>query len=65
MPHENVTIEQVAELLGVELTPPLDGADVQALHKALPGYQAMVDDTSRLLGAGACRNPPPCACGHG
>lgn len=49
MPNENVTIEQVAELLGVELTPPLDGADVQALHKALPGYQAMVDDTSRLV----------------
>ena len=49
MPNENVTIEQVAELLGVELTPPLDGGDVQALHKALPGYQAMVDDTSRLV----------------
>lgn len=49
MPNENVTIEQVAELLGVELAPPLDGADVQALHKALPGYQAMVDDTSRLV----------------
>lgn len=49
MPNENVTIEQVAELLGVELTPPLDGADVQALHKALPGYQAMVDDTAALV----------------
>jgi hypothetical protein len=49
MPNDNVTIEQVAELLGVELTPPLDGADVQALHKSLPGYQAMVDDTAALV----------------
>lgn len=49
MPNDNVTIEQVAELLGVELTPSLDGADVQALHKSLPGYQAIVDDTARLV----------------
>ncbi len=40
MPEERVAIEQVAELPGVKLTPPLDAADVQAL----PGYQAMVDD---------------------
>ncbi|MCI5121510.1 MAG: hypothetical protein D3908_10035, partial [Candidatus Electrothrix sp. AUS4] len=49
MPEERVTIEQVAELLGVQLTPPLDPSDVQALHKALPGYQAMVDDTAALV----------------
>uniref|UniRef100_UPI004056EE6B hypothetical protein n=1 Tax=Candidatus Electrothrix sp. TaxID=2170559 RepID=UPI004056EE6B len=49
MPNENVTIEQVAELLGVQLTPPLDPSDVQALHKALPGYQGMVDDTAELV----------------
>ena len=49
MPEERVTIEQVANLLGVKLTPPLDTAEVQALHKALPGYQAMVDDTAALV----------------
>ena len=49
MPEERVTIEQVAELLGVQLTPPLDPSDVQALHKALPGYQGMVDDTAELV----------------
>lgn len=49
MPEERVTIEQVANLLGVKLTPPLDTAEVQALHKALPGYQAMVDDTAILV----------------
>ena len=49
MPEESVTIEQVAELLGVNLTPPLDPSDVQALHKALPGYQGMVDDTAALV----------------
>lgn len=49
MPEDHVTIEQVAELLGVQLTPPLDPSDVQALHKALPGYQAMVDDTAALV----------------
>ncbi|WP_339136463.1 MAG: hypothetical protein WGN25_01095 [Candidatus Electrothrix sp. GW3-4] len=49
MPEERVTIEQVAELLDVNLTPPLDPSDVQALHKALPGYQAMVDDTASLV----------------
>lgn len=49
MPEERVTIEQVAELLGVKSTPPLAPSDVQALHKALPGYQAMVDDTAALV----------------
>lgn len=51
MPDGTVTIQQVAELLGVELAPPLDPSDVQELHKSLPGYQAIVDDTSRLLQA--------------
>jgi hypothetical protein len=49
MPEEKVTIEQVAELLSVQIKPPLDPSDVQELHKALPGYQAMVDDTDRLV----------------
>ena len=49
MPEERVTIEQVAELLGVNVTSPLDPSEVQALHKALPGYQAMVDDTAALV----------------
>lgn len=49
MPDGTVTIQQVAEFLGVELAPPLDPSDVQELHKALPGYQAIVDDTDRLV----------------
>lgn len=46
---EKTTLEKIAELLEVEFTPPLDAAEVQALHKALPGYQAMVDDVSSLV----------------
>lgn len=46
---EKTTLEKIAELLNVEFPPPLDGAEVQALHKALPGYQAMVDDVSQLV----------------
>lgn len=46
---EKVSIEQVAELLGVQIEAPLDPSDVRGLHKALPGYQAMVDDTARLV----------------
>lgn len=49
MPDGTVTIQQVADLLGVELAPPLDPSDVQELYKALPGYQAIMDDTDRLM----------------
>ena len=46
---ETVSIEQVAEALAVEISPPLDGSYVQGLYKALPGYQAMVNDTASLI----------------
>nr|VFJ43850.1 MAG: hypothetical protein BECKFW1821A_GA0114235_100546 [Candidatus Kentron sp. FW] len=42
-------LEKVAELLKVEFLPPLDPGDAQSLHKALPGYQAVADDTARLV----------------
>jgi hypothetical protein len=47
MPEKTIQ-EQIAELLNVEFAPPLDGDEVQALLKALPGYQAIVDDVSQL-----------------
>lgn len=49
MPEEGTLMEQVAALLGVEYLPPLDASEVQMLRKALPGYQAIADDTSRLV----------------
>ena len=48
MPGEGNLMQQVAALLGVEFVPPLDPSDAQGLHKSLPGYQAITDDTSRL-----------------
>jgi hypothetical protein len=51
MPGEGNLMPQVTALLGVEFLPPLDPSDVQELHKSLPGYQAIVDDTSRLVQA--------------
>lgn len=48
MPEEGTLMEQVAALLGVEYLPPLEASEVQTLRKALPGYQAIADDTSRL-----------------
>ena len=48
MPEEGTLMEQVAALLGVEYLPPLEASEVQMLRKALPGYQAIADDTSRL-----------------
>nr|VFJ67611.1 MAG: hypothetical protein BECKDK2373B_GA0170837_11959 [Candidatus Kentron sp. DK]VFJ68776.1 MAG: hypothetical protein BECKDK2373C_GA0170839_11945 [Candidatus Kentron sp. DK] len=45
---DKTNIEKVAELLKVEFLPPLDPGDAQSLHKALPGYQAIADDTARL-----------------
>jgi hypothetical protein len=46
---EKTLIEKLAELLEVEIIPPLDGNDAQALHKALPGYQAVADDAARFV----------------
>ena len=48
MPENKSLMERVAELLGVEYLPPLEASEVQMLRKALPGYQAIADDTSRL-----------------
>jgi len=42
-------LEKVAKLLSVEYLPPLDAGDIQGLHRALPGYQAIADDTARLV----------------
>ena len=47
MPEKTLQ-EKIAELLNVEFAPPLEADEVQALLKALPGYQAIVDDVSQL-----------------
>ena len=46
---EKTDLEKVAELLNVEILPPLDANDIQSLHKALPGYQAVADDAARFV----------------
>jgi len=46
---EKTELEKVAELLKVQYLPPLDGDEAQSLHKALPGYQAIADDTARFV----------------
>jgi len=43
------TPEELAERIGVVFKRLLDSSEIQSLHKPLPGYQAMVDDTSRLI----------------
>jgi hypothetical protein len=48
MPEKN-DLEKVAELLNVEILPPLDANEIQSLHKALPGYQAIADDAARFV----------------
>ena len=45
---EKTDLEKVAELLNVEILPPLDSGDIQSLHKSLPGYQAVADDAARF-----------------
>nr|VFJ63606.1 MAG: hypothetical protein BECKFW1821C_GA0114237_100448 [Candidatus Kentron sp. FW] len=40
---------ELAQFLNVQYLPPLDSDDVQSLHKALPGYQAISDDTARFI----------------
>ncbi|XCN71598.1 MAG: hypothetical protein Q3M24_14925 [Candidatus Electrothrix aestuarii] len=47
MPEKTVT-EQIAEILNVEFPSPPDPSQVKALHRALPGYQNVVDDAIRF-----------------
>jgi hypothetical protein len=46
---EKTDLEKVAELLNVEILPPLDANEIQSLHKSLPGYQAVADDAARFV----------------
>ena len=46
---ETPLVDQIAALLGVEILPPLDANEIQSLHKALPGYQAIADDAARFV----------------
>jgi hypothetical protein len=46
---EQTDLEKVAELLNVEILPPLDANEIQSLHKSLPGYQAVADDAARFV----------------
>jgi hypothetical protein len=46
---EQTLIEQLAAVLNVEIIPPMDGSEAQGMHKALPGYQAVVDDAARFI----------------
>nr|VFK16148.1 MAG: hypothetical protein BECKLPF1236B_GA0070989_10901 [Candidatus Kentron sp. LPFa] len=46
---EQSMMEKVAKLLDVEYLPPLDPREIRSLNKALPGYQAIADDTVRLI----------------
>nr|VFJ46112.1 MAG: hypothetical protein BECKDK2373C_GA0170839_10142 [Candidatus Kentron sp. DK] len=45
---EKTVAEKIAKLVKVEYLPPLDPGEIKALYKALPGYQAVTDDTARL-----------------
>ena len=47
MPEQTVT-EQIAALLNVEFPSPPDPSLVKALHRSLPGYQAVADDAARF-----------------
>ena len=50
MPSDETPLaDQIAALLGVEILPPLDANEIQSLHKALPGYQAIADDAARFV----------------
>jgi hypothetical protein len=46
---EKTDLEKVAELLNVEILPPLDANEIQSLHKSLLGYQAVADDAARFV----------------
>lgn len=46
---EQTLIEQLAAVLNVEIVSPMGGSEAQGLHKALPGYQAVVDDAARFV----------------
>jgi hypothetical protein len=43
------TSKEVASLLGVELTPPLQSTQIQRMRNALPGYAGLLDDAAALL----------------
>jgi len=45
---EKSVVEKIGKLLDVEYLPPLTPAEIKALYKSLPGYQAVTDDTARL-----------------
>lgn len=47
MPENNIT-EQIAQLLHVEFPTPPDPSRIKTLHRALPGYQNVVDDAIRF-----------------
>lgn len=46
---EQTLMEQLAAVLNVEIIAPMEGSEAQGLHKALPGYQAVVDDAARFV----------------
>ena len=46
---ETPLADQIAALLNVEILPPLNANEIQSLHKALPGYQAITDDAARFV----------------
>nr|VFK37951.1 MAG: hypothetical protein BECKTC1821E_GA0114239_1001163 [Candidatus Kentron sp. TC] len=46
---EKTVVEKISKLLNVEYLPPLSPSEIKALYKALPGYQAVTDDTARLV----------------
>lgn len=46
---EQTLMEQLAAILNVEIIAPMEGNEAQGLHKALPGYQAVVDDAARFV----------------
>nr|VFK23478.1 MAG: hypothetical protein BECKMB1821G_GA0114241_100517 [Candidatus Kentron sp. MB]VFK27885.1 MAG: hypothetical protein BECKMB1821I_GA0114274_100516 [Candidatus Kentron sp. MB]VFK74451.1 MAG: hypothetical protein BECKMB1821H_GA0114242_100516 [Candidatus Kentron sp. MB] len=46
---EKSLMERVSKLLNVEYLPPMEPSEVRSLNKALPGYQAIADDTARLI----------------
>lgn len=45
---ETPIADQIAALLHVEFHPLLEPAEVQGLHRALPGYQVVADDAARF-----------------
>nr|VFK25877.1 MAG: hypothetical protein BECKMB1821G_GA0114241_101641 [Candidatus Kentron sp. MB]VFK27232.1 MAG: hypothetical protein BECKMB1821I_GA0114274_100292 [Candidatus Kentron sp. MB]VFK75104.1 MAG: hypothetical protein BECKMB1821H_GA0114242_101541 [Candidatus Kentron sp. MB] len=46
---EKKLLREITQLLQVENLPSLSGSEIRSLHKALPGYQAIADDTARFI----------------